>query len=119
MRCTRRWAVILGLVIVLWKQRSQVQQILGVFHHTEAVEVRRDLAGQVSVWPNPARGTVNLQALPGTSYKLFNALGQDLLQGEIDGAEPVELSLQELGAGVYFVEFRHGATHAIKRLMVE
>lgn len=81
--------------------------------------VRENALSRIQVYPNPAMNSVFLEARPGTTYRIFNALGQSLLEGVIDQAEAQEVSLEGLSAGVYLIGFRMGAERETVRLVVE
>jgi len=86
--------------------------------------VPAQLAGQVSLYPNPAHGTVRLHlptelAGPGVQLQLLNALGQVVFQRRLSGQLTTEVPLPRLPAGTYTVQLSttRGLVH--KRLLVE
>ena len=82
------------------------------------------LNAAVSVYPNPARGTVSL-GLPATKsvsqVLLFNALGQQVLMQEVPAAHgnAVTLPLAGLAKGVYMVRVALAEGTVTKRLVIE
>ena len=61
---------------------------------------------EVSLFPNPTKDKVRLQASDIQMVKLFNAMGQCLYSEEFDHATEVELDLSSFSAGVYTLSVR-------------
>jgi hypothetical protein len=58
---------------------------------------------KVSLYPNPVVDYLYIEGLTGTeTYKLYNQMGQILIQNEISNSGTINLS--EFSAGIYFVE---------------
>ncbi|RTQ46893.1 T9SS type A sorting domain-containing protein [Hymenobacter gummosus] len=80
------------------------------------------LEAAVSVYPNPARGTVTL-GLPAATrpvqVSILNALGQQVLTQVVAPARAVPLPLQQLAKGVYSVRVALPEGTVTKRLVIE
>ncbi len=92
----------------------------GHFQYSPEVEIVRDgFAETLRVYPNPSRGTVFLQAPSGTAYRIYNAIGQAIVEGILRDNAATEVDLAAMAAGVYLVEFRQVGRMATVRLVVE
>jgi len=82
------------------------------------------LAGQISLYPNPARTMVQLR-LPAAlvtqafQLQLQNTLGQVVLEQTLPGKLATELALPQLPAGVYNVRLTTSEGTVTKRLLLE
>ncbi|HEX8350749.1 MAG TPA: FG-GAP-like repeat-containing protein, partial [Hymenobacter sp.] len=88
----------------------------------------RQVAEQVSLYPNPAHTSVRLQlpatlAQQGVQVRVFNALGQLVLEQHLTARQTTathpELALGRLPQGIYSVRLGTTAGVVTKRLMVE
>jgi PKD repeat protein len=76
------------------------------------------------VWPNPAQdaATVRLEGVQGNvSYRLTDALGRVHRAGsaQVAGTFTQQFSVQDLAAGIYFIELRTDEGRAVQRLEVQ
>jgi hypothetical protein len=85
------------------------------------VELSRE-ALDISISPNPARGTVSIVAssnVPVERIEVINIFGQvdDAIEPEID-REGYTLDLTEVHQGIYFLKIYSGSQFVIRRLVV-
>lgn len=75
----------------------------------------------VEIYPNPARGIVNIRVIDGGSYAaiITNSIGQQLWQGDIDGSSSISTSA--FPAGIYhLVLYDKGSQlKLVKKLVIE
>ena len=76
------------------------------------------LAG-LSVFPNPNKGftTIQLQSEKETKARVFNLLGELVL--EKDFSRKIELNISSLAAGTYFLELENEEGRAVRKLIKE
>ena len=86
----------------------------------------RDLAGNISLYPNPADNTLNLNvALPGTSsvdVKITDLLGKTVLVKHIESmtANDTEaIDVEALASGAYLVNVKIGERAYFKKLIIQ
>jgi len=73
-----------------------------------------------SLYPNPAKAQVELTAdelVPGTAWVLRDALGQELLRGQLTNGK-ASISLSGLAEGLYLVRLEGARASAAQRLVV-
>ncbi|WP_324672122.1 FG-GAP-like repeat-containing protein [Hymenobacter sp. GOD-10R] len=80
--------------------------------------------GPLSLYPNPAHGSVRLQLPSGYSgqtgqVSLINALGQVVLQQPLSTAAAPELALPSLAPGIYTVQLNINQATLATRLVIE
>jgi carboxypeptidase T len=77
----------------------------------------------VVIYPNPASGTVMLRNPGNTVYtlRLYNELGQEVIKSEglEAGAEAKTLHLEQLEAGIYFLELTGMNGKTVKKIALE
>ncbi len=78
----------------------------------------REMAQQptVSLYPNPARSSVTVATEGIRSVELVSLMGQTLLRKQVAG-DRVQLDLQGLPAGVYFVKVETDSAVVVKKLI--
>lgn len=82
------------------------------------------LETSIKLWPNPATERFNLFVANSgdeLKYRIFDTKGCGL-QGEyhrLPSNEIVEVDVQDLSPGVYFIEITNGAQSSIQRLVIE
>ncbi|MBF9223077.1 lamin tail domain-containing protein [Hymenobacter ruricola] len=80
----------------------------GTLAYSQVVTVTGpDAAAEWAVYPNPTaeRLTAPLPAAAGRTYRVLNALGQEVTHGPADAADPT-IEVRQLPAGTYFLELR-------------
>ncbi len=109
------------IVFVAVDKDSIPDALVGTFEPAKA-----DAGFDLRLSPNPASGTTVLSAqLSGTSsarVEVFDLLGrpvQQLALGMLSGRQSVNLSLQPLPAGTYWVRVTEGARFGITKLQVQ
>ena len=80
----------------------------------------------VSLFPNPARSTVNIETQShlalAAHWELFNSLGQQTLTGTFDmipGASTHSIDTGELPAGIYFLRLKAGGEEVMLKLLLQ
>ncbi len=62
----------------------------------------------LSLYPNPANHSIHLQTeMPFESLELFNVVGKSLLKDTFSVTQAIDVSLNDLEAGVYFIQIRN------------
>ncbi len=69
---------------------------------------------EISVFPNPTEGSLNIQATENGSYKITNALGQVVLTGPYQGNSTIDLSSLEIGIYQLVAASNSGLTSTTK-----
>ena len=69
-------------------------------------------------YPNPAHETLRLTLPAATPYRVFNALGQTLLQGTAEAGEAT-VRVQRLPAGLYHLELRTATGRVVRKFVKE
>ena len=77
-----------------------------------------DMQDEVSVFPNPTKGTVTIEAEGIKSLRLTNMMGQVLEMRECDGSDSVLLNLNGYAPSVYLLEIKANYGIAKKRLIL-
>ncbi|HOO99694.1 MAG TPA: T9SS type A sorting domain-containing protein [Bacteroidales bacterium] len=68
-------------------------------------------SGTFAVYPNPGNGTFTLRSsLPHTylSYNIISAGGVNLLKGDIEAKEEIQVDISQFPAGIYFIVMDNG-----------
>lgn len=69
---------------------------------------------EASFYPNPTNSFVTLPAVSGlVKYRVYTATGQSIAAGEAQGGS--EISLQQVPAGIYFLELITAGKHNVQR----
>lgn len=81
-------------------------------------------AGELSVWPNPAKNAVRLTYLPSNegqpaNLQLFNTTGRLVIAKTIVGTYDSELDVSALSDGVYLLRLTSGGETVTKRVVVK
>ncbi len=71
-------------------------------------------ANSISAFPNPTEGSINIQATENGSYKITNAIGQDVLQGLYQENSSIDLSSLETGIYQLVATSNSGLTSTTK-----
>ena len=79
-----------------------------------ALGINDNELSNVSVYPNPASGMVNVSVEGKANFQLFNILGQGVMNREINGTTSIDIS--SLNSGMYFskITSESGATKTLK-----
>lgn len=80
-----------------------------------SVDENSDIA--VSVSPNPTSGNVRIEASHLRHISIFNALGQQVYGGQVDG-DVIEYDFGGHEAGIYFVRMETASGVVVKRVVV-
>ncbi|SNC75120.1 Por secretion system C-terminal sorting domain-containing protein [Hymenobacter gelipurpurascens] len=71
---------------------------------------------EASFYPNPSNSLVTLPAVSGlVKYRVYTATGQNVATGEAQGGS--EVSLQQVPAGIYFLELITAGKHNVQRFV--
>ncbi len=80
------------------------------------------IASQISMYPNPSTGMVNISNATGNSlsYEVYNVLGQAVSKGNVNGVNHI-LNLSGSSAGLYFVKLMDVQTNqtTTKKLVIK
>lgn len=74
--------------------------------------------GEISLYPNPTNGKVMIQGQAIETVKVYNAMGQLLLNEVVDNADQVELNLSSFSAGVYTISVSMTNGQRMNRMVV-
>ncbi len=74
----------------------------------------------VSVYPNPTNGLLNINVENSNhfNYQIFNMIGQNVMNGDIDGSE-AKVDVSNLEKGVYFISVFDGNQKFVERIVVK
>ncbi|GGE36913.1 T9SS type A sorting domain-containing protein [Psychroflexus planctonicus] len=74
---------------------------------------------EFAIFPNPASGKVNFKSPIGETFQvgIYNVLGRKLMDAEISGDTPLDIS--NLQSGIYMVQFGEGKGSFTKKLIVQ
>lgn len=76
----------------------------------------------VSLYPNPTSGVafIEIESDFSETYhvKVVNLIGKEILRAEVQSGQKAKLDLQNMPAGVYFVQIERGDVKVTKRLIV-
>ncbi len=76
----------------------------------------------IALYPNPAKENVTIAfatEVKTGSVKLINAIGQVVLAKEVKNASSIEINLNAINKGVYFVQIENNGEKTVKRLIIE
>ncbi|WP_222164914.1 GEVED domain-containing protein [Edaphocola aurantiacus] len=60
------------------------------------------------MYPNPAQTLINIEGLiKGDHYRLYDALGRMLAEGETDGSKTLQIDLSAFAQGMYIIKFNN------------
>jgi hypothetical protein len=74
--------------------------------------------GDVVLYPNPARETLNIIAEGATAYRVLTQLGQPVLTGTIEAGAPA-VNVSKLTPGVYHFELQTSAGRVVRKFVKE
>jgi hypothetical protein len=82
------------------------------------------LNSSVAVYPNPAASEVTIESegadINGFEAVIRNALGQVVKQTKTAGSVKIlQVNIDDLEPGVYFIDVKHGQFHTIKKLIIQ
>ena len=74
----------------------------------------------VSVYPNPTNGLLNINVENSNhfNYQIFNMIGQNVMNGDVDGSE-AKVDMSNLEKGVYFVSIFDENQKFVERIIVK
>lgn len=74
----------------------------------------------VSVYPNPTNGLLNINVENSNhfNYQIFNMIGQNVMNGDVDGSE-AKVDMSNLEKGVYFVSIFDENEKFVERIIVK
>ena len=81
--------------------------VVGVEEHTEVL----------NVYPNPAKGQLNLSVNADYQYSLFNNMGQEVLSGSTNGRK--QLNVEGLAKGIYVLRVTTGNQVNIQKVVID
>ncbi|MNV95074.1 hypothetical protein D3C71_1899270 [compost metagenome] len=60
------------------------------------------------MYPNPTQTLINIEGLiKGDHYRLYDALGRMLAEGETDGSKTLQIDLSAFAQGMYIIKFNN------------
>lgn len=90
---------------------------LALSHPLGMAETRAEANG-LRAYPNPAHGTLTVEASPATQIQLLNALGQEVYAAAVPAAGRVTVPVSDRPPGLYIVRVRTSAGVAARRVVV-
>ena len=82
------------------------------------VNVMENPMSHVKVYPNPTNGILRIEGIQvTTSYRLFNSLGQVVMEGQSDN--DLQINLKPMGQGFYFLEISNSLGVSTRKIVVE
>ena len=72
----------------------------------------------VSIYPNPANGSINLACEGIEEVRIYNLLGQNVLSQQGDGCNIIQISTSDLDAAIYLMEISTQRGKTVKRVAI-
>ncbi len=72
----------------------------------------------LAVYPNPGSGLFHISGSKPASWRLFNTMGQVLVEGRTQGQNLVELDFRFLPSGIYMLEWKEKEARQVLRLQI-
>jgi hypothetical protein len=107
--------------IGIWNRALTQAEITGLYTTLSTEQTQAN--NQISIYPNPAKDQITIDCGTihnpnGWSYKIVNALGQEVLNGEINNQQNA-VSLSSLnGSGVYFVKIYNTSNNLVNSMKI-
>ena len=90
-------------------------EITGLFTCDNPNAIREVTSGMLSVWPNPASGTLHVRNAKGGLLQVVDVTGRQVMVRQLPGNEDeVSLDISSLSAGIYFVKTGGGIAKFVK-----
>lgn len=113
--------------LIEWVDRWSEDSFLWELIFTPVVDVdEATLAEGLSIFPNPARDLLQVnidlpEAADQLSLRLYNSLGAQLLQRNLGSVTTVreELNLENVPAGIYWLELTNGEQQVTRKVVVQ
>ena len=81
-------------------------------------EIGESALDQITVYPNPTNGILHIEGIhETTNYRLFNSLGQVVMEGQSDS--DLQINVKPLGQGFYFMEISNSLGVSTRKIIVE
>lgn len=112
-------AILGGAVSDLWAftRALTAQEVLDHYNSTSTSVGDELTESSAKVYPNPAKGNVNISAEDFSTVEIFNSLGQQVMR--LKGGKHLNVNTNSLNRGVYIVRFSNGNKSVSKQLVVE
>jgi len=81
------------------------------------VGVEENTLESLSVYPNPANSTLNIEGNAEFDYALYNGMGQMVIKGNANGK--AQVNVNDLTKGVYFLRISTGTEVRVEKVVVE
>ncbi len=91
------------------------------YDYSQSAVINREGNPAISIWPNPASSVMNIDlgTYEGlTQIKLYNNLGQLVLNSDEQGGFVSTIDVSEFGAGVYFLEINNQASSTVQQIVI-
>ena len=83
-----------------------------------SLSINENTLQDVSVYPNPAKGSFTIAYENDVNYTLYNSLGQEIISGKILNGK-AEIDAQNLQKGVYFLRLSNETASSVQKIVVE
>jgi hypothetical protein len=93
----------------------------GKVFYSKVMEANRnnDLESPLfQLYPNPAKGQITISGTEAADFQILNVLGHALLEGKIEPNAPLQVKIESLSAGTYFVRFRNAQGEQVLKFVV-
>lgn len=81
-------------------------------------EIGESALDQITVYPNPTNSILHIEGIhETTNYRLFNSLGQVVMEGQSDS--DLQINVKPLGQGFYFMEISNSLGVSTRKIIVE
>jgi hypothetical protein len=101
-----------------------VQRLINVLEETTGIRGVMVLGNMVNVYPNPAKGFVNVRLVEAMQenviIKLMDIQGKEIIRHELNQSiiEPQQVNIEQLVPGMYFVNIQIGNKQFVAKLKV-
>ncbi|WP_027001451.1 T9SS type A sorting domain-containing protein [Hugenholtzia roseola] len=93
----------------------------GKIFYSKVVEVSRNSeleSALFQLYPNPTKGEVTLSGTEAADFQILNVLGNTLLEGKVEPNAPLQVKIENLAAGTYFVRFKNAQGEQVLKFVV-
>ena len=92
---------------------------VGMIQNAFAVYHRENADSDVSIYPNPTKGIINVACEFADKIRIFNINGVLVRECNANDDEPVAIDMSEAQDGVYIVQVVHGGHVSMRRFVKE
>jgi hypothetical protein len=95
---------------------------LEIVANTTGINENATLASQVKVYPNPAKGLLNIASnmkSKDVTFTIYNSIGQDMYSAELNNNLTTQVDVSFLANGIYMIQFKSNDGIFTKKIAVQ